>query len=303
MSGGSGVAMDAPQQHAVGRTVVAMGTTVTIAVGGGRRDDECVPAIEEALGWFRAVEARCTRFDPSSELQQLCSQPGSWVSVSPMLMHALRFALDVAERTDGVFDPCLGHALHRVGYNRHHATGDAAPVANSTGTWRDVTCDATTSRVLLGRPVQLDLGAVAKGMAIDLATRVLSPLGDYAIDAGGDVFAAGRNARGTGWSVGIRDPFAPATLATAISLDGRAVCTTATYERGAHLLDGRTQHAATGLASVSVLAPTAMAADAASTAAFALGPTAGLAFLEAEGLAAFVIDGHGTRTIVGAWPR
>ena len=295
--------MDAPRPYHVGRTIVAMGTTITVAVGGRRPEDECVPAIEEALGWFRAVEARCTRFDPSSELQQLCSQVGTWVTVSPLLMHALRFAVDVAERTDGAFDPCLGQALHRSGYDRHHVTGATAPVANGSGTWRDVACDATASRVLLRRPLQLDLGAVAKGMAIDLATRVLSPLIDYAIDAGGDVFATGRNARGTGWRVGIRDPFAPATLATTLSLNGRAVCTTATYERGAHLLDGRTQDAATGLASVSVMAPTAMAADAASTAAFALGRTAGLAFLEAEGLAAFLIARDGTRTIVGPWPR
>jgi FAD:protein FMN transferase len=54
---------------------------------------------------------------------------------------------------------------------------------------------------------------------------------------------------------------------------------------------------------VSVLAPTAMAADAASTAAFVLGPTDGPAFLAEEGLAALVVHRDGTAIPVGDWPR
>jgi FAD:protein FMN transferase len=303
VSGGPGVATDAATRPAVTRTIVAMGTTVTVSVCAPAADAGVALALDRALGWFAEVERCCSRFDATSELQQLCAQPGVWVPVSPLLFQAVRFAVDVAARTGGAFDPCIGHALHRAGYDRHHATRALAPVAGGVGSWRDVECDAVASRIRLGQPAQLDLGAVAKGMATDLAAQVLMPFRDFFVEAGGDVFAAGRNPREVPWRVGIRNPLDPATLVGAIPLDGRAVCTTATYERGAHLLDARTRVAAHGVASVSVLAPTAMAADAASTAAFVLGPRDGVAFLESEELAALVILPDGTSVFVGDWPR
>jgi thiamine biosynthesis lipoprotein len=303
VSGGTGVTTDAATRHAVTRTIVAMGTTVTASTLSSGPDAATGAALEQALDWFREVETCCTRFEPGSELQRLCGQPGAWVLVSPLLFQAVRFAIDVAARTDGAFDPCVGHVLHRAGYDRHHATGEVAPLVAGDGTWRDVECDPATGRIRLRCPLQLDLGAVAKGMAIDLAAQVLAARGDFFIDAGGDVFASGHNASGTPWRVGIRDPFAPASLVDTIPVDGRAVCTSGTYERGAHLIDGHTREVAQGLASVTVLAPTAMAADAASTAALVLGPVDGVAFLEAEGLSALVIDGDGTVRRVGDWPR
>ena len=52
----------------------------------------------------------------------------------------------------------------------------------------------------------LDLGAVAKGLAVDMAARELQPLADFAIDAGGDLYLGGRDPGGEPWSVGIRHP-------------------------------------------------------------------------------------------------
>lgn len=282
-----------------------MGTTVSATVVPETDADTVVAAIGEALAWFPEVERCCTRFDPTSDLQRLCAQPGDWVPVAPLLFQALRFAIDVAGRTGGAFDPCVGTALHDAGYDRHHATGARAPRAGGAtgGRWREVDCDAETGRIRLRLPMQLDLGAVAKGMAIDLAARTLAPWRDFFVDAGGDVFAAGHNPRGVPWRVGIQHPVEPTAVIGVIPLDGRAVCTTATYERGAHLLDARTRQPALALASVSVLAPTAMAADAASTAAFVLGPVDGPAFLAEEGLAALVAHRDGTAVPVGDWPR
>ena len=305
MSRGSAVATDAATRAAVTRTIVAMGTTVTATVVPEDGAHTAVEAIAQALGWFAEVEGCCTRFDSTSELQRLCAQPGAWVPVSPLLFQAVRFAIDVAGRTGGAFDPCVGAALHQAGFDRHHATGARAPRAGDTtgGSWRDVDCDAATGRIRLRQPLQLDLGAVAKGMAIDLAARTLAPWRHFFVDAGGDVFAAGHNPRGMPWRVGIQHPLEPTAVIGVIPLDGRAVCTTATYERGAHLLDARTRQPTLDLASVSVLAPTAMAADAASTAAFVLGPTDGPAFLAEEGLAALVVHRDGTAVPVGDWPR
>src|SRR5204863_4748463 len=83
------------------RTEVLMGTLVTIHVVAPGSDE----AIERAFGWFREIEARCTRFDQSSELMQLTATVGVPVPASAILFEALRFAVTVAEDTDGAFDP------------------------------------------------------------------------------------------------------------------------------------------------------------------------------------------------------
>ena len=71
----------------------------------------------------------------------------------------------------------------------------------------------------------LDLGAVAKGLAIDAAARELQPFGDFAIDAGGDLYLGGRNPDGAPWSVGIRHPRLDGRLIDSLRVSNKAVCT------------------------------------------------------------------------------
>ena len=82
----------------------------------------------------------------------------------------------------------------------------------------------------LHRPLLLDLGAVAKGLAIDMAARELQPFENFAIDAGGDLYFGGCNAAGEPWSVGIRHPRGDGLLDT-LRVSDAAVCTSGDYER------------------------------------------------------------------------
>ena len=82
--------------------------------------------------------------------------------------------------------------------------------------FRDVTIDETAQTVTLQRPLLLDLGAVAKGLAVDLAARELAPLRDFAIDAGGDLYLGGTNRDGQPWSIGIRHPRQPGACIAAV---------------------------------------------------------------------------------------
>jgi thiamine biosynthesis lipoprotein len=162
--------------------------------------------------------------------------------------------------------------------------------------YRDVRLDPARQAVTLRRPLLLDLGAVAKGLAIDLAARELLPCGDFAIDAGGDLYLGGRNPAGERWRVGVRHPRRADAALAVLGVSGMAVCTSGDYERhspgaggGHHLLDPRTGEPADGAASVTVVAPTAMLADALATAAFVLGPERGLRFLERQGVAGLIV--------------
>jgi thiamine biosynthesis lipoprotein len=265
-----------------------MGTTVTIDVVQGGAEQ----AVGRAFGWFHAVEETCTRFDPRSELMQLTSCVGAAVPASPILYQAVQFALHVAEDSGGAFDPTLGHRMEARGFNREHRTG--API-HTTGvsdggvSYRDVQVDPEAQTITLRQPLVLDLGAVAKGLAVDLAARELKPFTDFAIDAGGDLYLSGHRANGHEWSVGIRHPRASGATIASLHVSNAAVCTSGDYERGRHVLDPRTGEPAQGVASATVIATSAMVGDALATAAFVLGPTDGIALLERHGVDGLIV--------------
>jgi len=123
----------------------------------------------------------------------------------------------------------------------------------------------------------LDLGAIAKGFAVDVA--VLDCYVDRAdalVDIGGNI----KSVRGA-WKTGVKDPNGDGFAAVVELREGEALATSATYYRGSHIRDGRTGLAVSnGVASVTVLCDSAMWADGLSTTLFVFGPEEGRAFLD-----------------------
>jgi thiamine biosynthesis lipoprotein len=284
-----------------------MGTVVTIhIVGGGAPTDRAAHhrAAERALGWFSEIERVCSRFQPNSEVSALSARVGEPVPVSPMLFAATHFALAVAEETDGAFDPTLGSLLEAAGFNHEHRSGwpvRIAPASSGDATFRDLELDAEARTILLKRPLLLDLGAIAKGLAIDMAVKQLHDDGyaNFAVDAGGDLYFAGTNAASEQWSVGIRHPRREGEIIESFRVSDIAVCTSGDYERRAsgddlaiahHIIDPRTRSSAARCASVTTMTSSAMIADALGTAAFVLGPIDGLALLERHGIDAVIMS-------------
>ncbi|HWD05651.1 MAG TPA: FAD:protein FMN transferase [Amycolatopsis sp.] len=129
----------------------------------------------------------------------------------------------------------------------------------------------------------LDPSGVVKGWAVQRAADRLHAAGArrFCLNAGGDVVTAGEPEPGRPWHVGIRHPErADSVCAVVASRDG-AIATSATYERGPHILDGRTGRPATGLLSVTVAAVDLTHADSLATATFALG-TDGISWAAAQ---------------------
>jgi thiamine biosynthesis lipoprotein len=283
-------------------TFAPMGTVVTFQIVGhgetAARRAERTHAVTRGMAWFESIEKCCSRFDPASEVRQLTDRAGTAVPVSAMLYEVVRFALAVADASDGAFDPTVGQRMEARGFTRHHKTGEATPsplAADEDVSWRDVVLDANAKTVTLRKPLVLDLGAVAKGLAVDVAARELEPFENFAVDAGGDLYLGGHNASGEPWSVGIRHPREEGLFET-LHVSNTAVCTSGDYERKSpaderahHILDARTGESAAELASVTAFASSAMVADAFATAAFALGPSAGLEFLERNGIRGIMV--------------
>ncbi|MFS8197636.1 FAD:protein FMN transferase [Streptomyces sp. CWNU-52B] len=114
----------------------------------------------------------------------------------------------------------------------------------------------------------LDPCAMVKGWAVQRAAELLRARGvtAFCLNAGGDVVAGGRP-----WRVGVRHPERADRVCVVLEITDGAVATSGRYERGDHILDGRTGRPATGLLSLTVVAASLTEADATATAAFAMG--------------------------------
>jgi thiamine biosynthesis lipoprotein len=276
------------------RTEAVMSTLVTVRVVRPDRDIAAAEAaVDRAFGWFHEIEARCTRFSTQSELMRLTAQVGTPVPASAILYEAVQFALMVAEASGGAFDPTVGHRMAARGFNREHRTGEIVPVsqrdADEKVSYRDVQLDPDRKSITLLRPLTLDLGSVAKGLAVDMAARELEPLMDFMIDAGGDLYPGGSNPRGEPWAVGIRHPRRDREFIETLRVSNQAVCTSGDYERGHHILDPRTGSSPGAVASATVVADNGLLADALATAAFVLGPEAGIRFLDDMGVGGLIV--------------
>jgi FAD:protein FMN transferase len=288
-------------------SVALMGTVVTFQIVGF--SSERTALVTRAVEWFRHVEQCCNRFDPTSELCRLSERVGDAVPVSNTLLQAVWFALAVAEETGGAFDPTVGRRMAARGFDRDYRTGERAnvDVEASDATYRDVTVNVEHRTITLHRPLLLDLGAVAKGLAVDMAAKELAPFENFAIDAGGDLYFGGHNRNGEPWSVGIRHPRNEGATIETLRISNSALCTSGDYERrtdaGHHIIDPRTGDASIDVASATVQAPFAMVADGLATAAFVLGPERGIALLEKHGVKGMIItpslDRYDTFLMIG----
>jgi thiamine biosynthesis lipoprotein len=274
---------------------VSMDTGITVHVVSDQPRDVVERDVERALGWFDTVERICSRFDPNSEVMQLLQRVGEPVPVSTLLFEAVAFAVGLAQQSGGAFDPTIGAHMERLGFNTNYRTGAVVDtgVDSASASYHDVKLDRGARTILLRRPVVLDLNAVAKGLAIDLAARELQQYADMCVEAGGDLYVRGRNAAGNAWHVGIQHPRADGVLLETLHLTDTAVCTSGDYLRRNHLVDARSRRSPADLASVTVVASTAMAADGLSTTAMVLGRERGLQFLEQQGVGGLLVAPDG----------
>lgn len=155
---------------------------------------------------------------------------------------------------------------------------------------------------LPGRP--LDVNGIVKGWAVQAAADLLVVRGirDFCFNAGGDIVVRGAPAPHgrQGWNVAVRSPWEASGHLAVLTVTDGAVATSGVYERGAHIIDGRTGRAPTAFASVTVLAPSLTTADVLATAVFALGRPGPRWAIEngADAVLAFTPDG----TPLGAGP-
>ena len=236
-----------------------MGTVAGLTYRGG--DAAAQDSIRESVQQtYLRLNALLSAWDPDSELCRLAraGETNAFARASAEARPCYQAALDLAAASSNAFNPRVGARLRELGFSH-------------------------------GRPFcDFDLGAIAKGFAVDVAARALPaelPFDGLLVDLGGNL----RAIRGS-WRTGVRNPFSDGLAAALVLADGESVATSGNYERFverdgkrySHILDGRTGEPVTGVAGVTVVTPPALGAtlaDGLSTTLFVLGPTEGVRFL------------------------
>ncbi|HSO65939.1 MAG TPA: FAD:protein FMN transferase [Ornithinibacter sp.] len=291
----------------------ALGTHVDV-----RTTPACLErAVALAVEALDEVDAACSRFRDDSDLSLANRRAGHPVPVSPVLVGALRVALEAAEVTDGLVDPTLGAVLAAAGYDRTFAlvpSDDPAPAALPApqGAWQDVRVTAQT--VTVPRGAALDLGATGKAFAADLVALAIADAcrTSVLVSVGGDVRVASPDGDGPDYPVVVGHSVADLAAGgdrARVRLREGGIATSSTsarrWRRGGrqwhHVVDPRTGSPATGpLRTVTALGHTAAAANAATTAAIVLGDAA-WAWLVDHDVAARLVDVEGRVTRTPAW--
>jgi thiamine biosynthesis lipoprotein len=274
-----------------------MDTVVEIQVVAWKSKDQAEAKINLAFDAFRKVEQACSRFSLDSELMVACRQIGTPVLVSPFVFEPLKFALEIAEWTDGLFDPTVGKTMEEYGFNRHYLTRQSIQSLSADAVnYRDIVLNEQDRTLNLLKPLVIDLGAVAKGFAIDLAAHELKEFDGFLINAGGDLFAGGTDENGNSWRIGIQHPEQKDQIIDTIEISNEAICTSGSYERKSskkadihHLINPKTKQSPNDWISCSVIAPFAMMADAISTTSFLLGLDEGKSLIEQADLKGILI--------------
>ncbi|MGX9356165.1 FAD:protein FMN transferase [Roseobacteraceae bacterium S113] len=286
-----------------------MGTTYNVIAVDASGDVEAaaVQAVIDAT--LRKVNAQMSNWDPNSEISQFNAQETTdSVDISPEMLEVMSAANAVHEASQGQFDVTLGPLIEIWGFG---ARTSESPVPSDdaiaerlaqVGQMKVLELSSDPARLRKLQPkTSVYLAAIAKGYGVDQVATAIAALGmsDYMVEIGGDLVTSGKNPTGAEWTIGIERPDAGAgTIEDVVSISGLGMATSGDYRnyfeedgvRYSHIIDAVSGRPITHTtASVTVLAPDAMMADAWATALLALGAERGMPIAEEQGLAALFI--------------
>ena len=280
-----------------------MGTYISITVLETDRI-RAEQAIDKAFSEIRRLEHILSIWQEDTEISRLNRTAQLVpVQVSPEIRLLTEISLEVAARTDGAFDPTIGPlvALWKVTKRKAPPSDEEVLQARQQVDYRKIDLEGDQVKIN-GEGTTFDFGGIAKGYAADRAVAILKQEGIRAgiVSVAGDIRVFGGEHRGTPWKVGIQNPRGSGLIARLL-MDEGCISTSGDYERYFeyegrryhHIIDPRTGYPAVGARSVSVLGTEAVYCDGLATGFFVLGPEAGLARMEEQGIAGLIVGSDG----------
>lgn len=264
--------------------------------------------MSRALAEMRRLAGVLSEWRDDSEVGKINRNPDHWISVGPETFAVIARALEEGKASGGTFDITF-QAMS--GLWKFGSAAEAEPKVPAKADveqrrklvdYRVVELDSAARAVRIPKGHLLGLGGIAKGYIVDRAADIFRQAGvqTFLVQAGGDLYGAGKKPDGSPWISGIQDPRAPEGVFFAtIELTDHAFSTAGDYARSYvignrryhHIIDPRTGYPATASRSVTVWADDATTADAIDDAVFILGPERGLKLVAANpGVGVVIVD-------------
>ncbi len=264
--------------------------------------------IEAGFDELVRIDALMSDYKADSELSKVNREAFAGpVKISPELFGILQKSVEFSRLSNGAFDITVGPLVdlwHRAGEANSLPDESALAEAKARVGYEKLLLDANELAVRFAvKGMRLDLGGIAKGYAIDKAVEAMKLSGAVAgmVDVGGDIRCFGKPLDRDAWAIGVQDPKAagkdkdeaiegliPGDYLMVVRLSNAAAATSGDYRRFvkiegkefSHIIDTSTAEGAGKLTSVTVIAPTALEADALATAVSVLGVEKGIALVE-----------------------
>jgi thiamine biosynthesis lipoprotein len=288
----------------------AMGTNVRFVAFTNDRVDvaQVRSAMSAAFDEIKRLEALLSEWRNDSEVGQINLNPAQWVRVGPETFAVIARGLAAGAASQGAFDITFQAMSDVWKFGSAAEAEPKLPVKAEVEQrrrfvdFRKVEIDARTRAVRIPQGFKLGLGGIAKGYIVDRAADILkkAAIQAFLVQAGGDLYGAGRKPDGSPWVTGIQDPRAPqGEFFATIELTDHAFSTAGDYARSYvisgrryhHIIDPHTGYPATASRSVTVWADDATTADAIDDAVFILGPERGLALVQdSPGVGVVIVD-------------
>lgn len=274
---------------------LTMGTVARIVVT-AKDETRANQAINAATDEIFQIERVMSDYDPNSQLSQVNREAFEHpVEVDADLFEVLTAAKLYSCMSDGAFDVTIGPVVQlwrKAKENNTAPSADALQKAKDAVGYENLILNAENRTVQFAKEgMFLDLGGIAKGYAIDKAIKILQFAGvkGAMVDIGGDLRCFGTPTDGKPhWLIGLQDPNNEGKILLKLNMDDMAVATSGDYrrfvmiddEKHSHIINPKTADSAQDLSSVTILSPTAMAADALATAVTVLGNDKGIELIE-----------------------
>ncbi|RFO97302.1 FAD:protein FMN transferase [Rhodoferax lacus] len=283
------------------RTLGAMGTSMRLQLA-HTDAAQAEQALAAAIADIRSIEDQMSLFREDSALCQL-NRTGVLTQAPADLLQVLHTAAQVSERSQGAFDITVQPLWQVFDAARQQGRLPSAAevsAARSKVDWRGVQVRGDTVR-LQQRGMALTLNGIAQGYAADKVRARLQALGvQHALVDAGEYAALGQAAHAGDWTLGVASPRGAHALLAGIALQGRCVATSADDQccfsadyRNHHIFDPRTGYSPQALSSVSVMADSAVQADAITKVLFMAGYEQALPLAKAWGVEVLVVDKQG----------
>jgi len=289
-----------------------MDTLVSISTY-GTDTDLLKLATEEAFAEMRRIAELTNRFSESdpltykkSDVNRINKMAGiEAVTVDKDVFNMLKLAKKYNELTEGVFDITIGPVMDLWGFGQEEqslpSSLEIKKVLELVDSKNIILNEDLCTVYLSRKSMSLDLGAVAKGYAVEKAVNILEKQGikSALIDAGGNIRVLGKKDNDKLWKVGIQDPRDTSSLVGILSLVDESAVTSGDYYRSIeingkiynHIISPKTGFPVGDNMSVTVITKDAFTADVLSTALFLMESQQAVALAEElEGIEAFIVN-------------